>query len=179
MTVITLVATLRLPAQTFAGGGLAGVLPTTQLAPVTQFGIQGFGQYGIHRYCNVWPLLSLGYARFFEEDGLTVLDPYWNDAIMIQGHVRWFPWGSTTVPLYGGIGTGMSVILGNDDEGIVGMPGTLEVGYLFNYANPCCDWFVDVQLRYTAMNMLRDLDRPHLSGLSAAVSLNFPLGGRK
>ena len=55
MTVITLVATLRMPAQTFAGGGLAGVLPTTQLAPVTQFGIQGFGQYGIRR---LWPVCS-------------------------------------------------------------------------------------------------------------------------
>lgn len=165
--------------QTFLGGGLAGTLPTTQLAPVTQFGLQGFAQYGVHRYCNVWPMFSLGYTRMFEENGLTVLDPYWNDAVAVQAHVRWFPWGSTTLPLYGALGTGLSVIVGNDDEGVVGMPGSLEVGYLFNYANPCCDWFIDVQLRYTAMNMLRDLDRPHLSGLSAAVSINFPLGGKK
>jgi hypothetical protein len=55
----------------------------------------------------------------------------------------------------------------------------LEAGYLLNYENPCCDWFITLSARYTTNNMLRDLDRPHLSGLSGMIHFNFPLGGGK
>jgi hypothetical protein len=71
------------------------------------------------------------------------------------------------------------VITGEDEASVVGMPGTVELGYLFLYTNPCCDWFVTASVRYTAYNMLRDLDRPHLSGLSGMLHLSMPLGGGK
>jgi hypothetical protein len=77
------------------------------------------------------------------------------------------------------MGTGISIITGDDEEGKIGMPGTLEAGYLLNYENPCCDWFITLSARYTTNNMLRDLDRPHLSGLSGMIHFNFPLGGGK
>ena len=57
----------------------------------------------------------------------------------------------------------IAISLFTDKEGKVGMPGTIEAGYLFNYENPCCDWFITLSARYTTNNMLRDKDRPHLS----------------
>ncbi|MBK6419303.1 MAG: hypothetical protein IPF79_08960 [Ignavibacteria bacterium] len=164
-------------AQTFVGLGLGGGLPTTGYADTSPYMLAGELQYGVHRYCNWWPVATLTYGHFATRDTVSIITPTYPDAFMIQGNLRWFPWGSTTTPLYASLGTGISVVLGDDDESVVGLPGTAEVGYLIHYVDPCCDWFVTLSLRYTASNMLRDLDRPHLSSLSGMIHFNLPLGG--
>lgn len=163
--------------QTFLGIAGGAALPTTQYADQSNLGIHGELQYGIHRFCDLWPVLSLNYGRYGAKDTLSALTPSHPNAISLQASLRWFPWGSQSFPLYAAIGTGLSVVTGEDDESVVGMPGSLEVGYLLFYKNPCCDWFLTVSARYTAFNMLRDLDRPHLSGMGGMIGLGIPLGG--
>lgn len=163
--------------QTFLGIGVGAALPTTQYDIQSNLGLHGELQYGINRFCDWWPVLTLNYGHYSARDTLSALIPSHPNTTSIQANLRWFPWGSSTTPLYASLGTGVSVITGEDNEGVVGMPGTIEAGYLFNYDNPCCDWFITVSARYTAYNMLRDLDRPHLSGLQGMVHLSIPLGG--
>lgn len=168
---------LTLRGQTFLGIAGGAALPTTQYAEQSELGIHGELQYGIHRFCDLWPVLSVNYGRYNAKDTLTAVMPSHPNAISVQASLRWFPWGSQSFPLYAAIGTGLSVITGEDDESVVGMPGSLELGYLLFYKNPCCDWFLTVSARYTAFNMLRDLDRPHLSGLGGMIGVGIPLGG--
>lgn len=167
----------KLQAQTFLGIGVGGSLPATGLADGADYGLNGEIRYGLHRYCNVWPVASISFDTYPENDTVTAIAQTYPTAVSAMASVRWFPWGSTTTPLYGSIGTGLAVNLGNDSELPVGLPGQLGIGYLFLYENPCCDWFLDLQLRYTAYNMLRDLDRPHLSALTLMVAVGIPLGG--
>lgn len=164
-----------LHAQTFLGLGVGAAMPTTQYEPRSNTAFHGELQYGINKYCDWWPVLTVNYGRYSAPDTLSPLVAALPNATSVQANLRWFPWGSQTLPLYASLGTGLSVITGEDEEGVVGMPGTIEAGYLFNYENPCCDWFVTVSARYTAYNMLRDLDRPHLSGLQGMVHLSIPL----
>lgn len=164
-------------AQTFLGLGAGVALPTTQYADQSSMGIHGEIQYGIHRFCDFWPMLSLNYGRYPTKDTLSALAYSHPNALTIQASLRWFPWGSQSFPLFAAVGTGLSVITGDDDESVVGMPGSVELGYLLFYKNPCCDWFLSVAARYAAYNMLRDLDRPHLSGFGGVVSVGIPLGG--
>lgn len=166
-------------AQSFVGLGVGYVLPATQLDPVATGDLRIAAQYGLHRYCNVWPVVSLQYDHLFERDDASVLKARYSQALALQGHLRWFPWGSTTTPLYGAVGTGISVVTGDDDASTVGLIGNVAVGYLLNYDTPCCDWFLDLQVNYTAFNMLRDEARPHLSGLGATLTFNLPLGGKR
>lgn len=173
------IAAVQAPCQTFLGAGLGASMPMTRYTDESELGLHGELQYGIHRFCDVWPVLTLNYGRYSPVDTLSALTPSHPDVFSLQANVRWFPWGSTTFPLYAGIGTGLSVINGEDDASTVGMPGTVELGYLFLYTNPCCDWFITASVRYTAFNMLRDLERPHLSGLSGMLHLSMPLGGGK
>jgi hypothetical protein len=170
---------VQAPCQTFLGAGLGASMPMTRYVDESELGLHGELQYGIHRFCDVWPVLTLNYGHYAPMDTLSALTPSHPDVFSLQANVRWFPWGSTTFPLYTSIGTGLSVINGEDDASTVGMPGTVELGYLFLYENPCCDWFLTASVRYTAFNMLRDLDRPHLSGLSGMLHLSMPLGGGK
>lgn len=165
--------------QSFVGLGIGYGLPTTQLEPVATGDLRIAAQYGVHRYCNIWPVLTLQYDHFLERNDASVLRTAFTQALALQGHLRWFPWGSTTLPLYGAVGTGLSVISGDDDASTVGMTGTLGVGFLLNYDSPCCDWFLDLQVNYQAMNMLRDETRPHLSALGATITFNLPLGGSR
>ncbi len=165
--------------QTFLGLGAGAALPMTKYADESDRGLHGELQYGVHRFCNIWPVLTLNYGRYSPKDTLSALIPSHPNAVSLQANVRWFPWNATKFPLYASIGTGLSIITGEDDASTVGMPGTLEVGYLFLYSNPCCDWFITASARYTAYNMLRDLDRPHLSGLSGMLHVSMPLGGGK
>lgn len=165
--------------QTFLGLGAGAALPMTKYADESDRGLHGELQYGVHRFCNIWPVLTLNYGRYSPKDTLSALIPSHPNAVSLQANVRWFPWNATKFPLYASIGTGLSIITGEDDASTVGMPGTLEVGYLFRYSNPCCDWFITASARYTAYNMLRDLDRPHLSGLSGMLHVSMPLGGGK
>lgn len=162
--------------QTFLGLGAGIAQPTTGYADQSNMGIHGELEYGVHRYCNVWPVLSLNYGRYEPLDTLSALTPSHPNAVTLQGSIRWFPWGATTIPLYASLGTGLSVITGDDEESVVGMPGSIEVGYLLFYKNPCCDWFVTASARYSAFNMLRDLDRPHLSSVSGMLRFSMPLG---
>jgi hypothetical protein len=163
--------------QTFIGVSGGAAMPTTQYADQSELGIHGDVQYGIHRFCDFWPVLSLNYGRYQPKDTLSALTPSHPNAVSLQASMRWFPWGSQSLPLYAALGTGLSVITGEDDESVIGMHGSVEVGYLLFYKNPCCDWFITLSARYTAYNMLRDLDRPHLSGLGGYVGIAFPLGG--
>ncbi len=175
--VAMVVLAVQAPCQTFLGAGLGAAMPMTKYADESDMGLHGELQYGIHRFCDIWPVLTLNYGRYAPKDTLSALTPSHPNAVSLQANVRWFPWSSTKIPLYASVGTGLSVITGEDDASVVGMPGTLELGYLFLYDNPCCDWFITASLRYTAFNMLRDLDRPHLSGLSGMLHLSMPLGG--
>jgi len=163
--------------QTFLGIGIGGSLPSTGLADGADYGLNGEIRYGLHRYCNVWPVAAISFDTYPENDTATAIAQTYPTAVSAMASLRWFPWGSTSTPLYASIGTGLAVNLGNDSELPVGLPGQLGIGYLFLYENPCCDWFLDVQLRYTAYNMLRDLDRPHLSALTLMIAVGIPLGG--
>ncbi len=174
-----LVVVMKAPCQTFVGAGLGAAMPMTQYADESDMGLHGELLYGINRFCDVWPMLTLNYGRYAPKDTLSVLTPSHPNVVSLQAGIRWFPWSSTKFPLYAALGTGLSVITGEDEASVVGMPGTVELGYLFLYTNPCCDWFVTASVRYTAYNMLRDLDRPHLSGLSGMLHLSMPLGGGK
>ena len=168
-------------AQTFLGLGIGAAIPQSQYPDLSNLGLHGELQYGMHRFCNIWPVFTLNYGHYSPVDSLEYTNPRiyaLPNVINLQANVRWFPWGAPTVPLYVGLGTGISVITGDDEEGAIGMPGTVEAGYLFNYENPCCDWFITLSARYTVHNMLRDLDRPHLAGASGMVHFSFPLGGK-
>ena len=169
-------------AQSFVGFGLGAGLPQTQYSEQSNLGLHGELQYGVHKFCNMWPVLTVNYGSYGPIDSLEYTSPriYSLPSVLnVQANIRWFPWDAPNIPLYIGFGTGISIITGDDDEGILGMPGTLEAGYLLNYENPCCDWFITLSARYTTFNMLRDLDRPHLSGLSGMIHLGIPLGGGK
>jgi len=168
---------VRGSAQTFLGLGLGAAAPETQYKLRANTGYHGELQYGINRFCDWWPVITLNYGSYPAPDTLSALTAAYPEAISFQANLRWFPWGSQNLPLYASLGTGLSVVSGEDNEGVLGMPGTIEAGYLFNYDNPCCDWFVALSARYTAYNMLRDLDRPHMSGLQAMVHVGIPLGG--
>ncbi len=162
--------------QTFGAVGFGAGWPTSGYGERSPVALNGELQYGVHRYCNWWPVATLNYGYYSASDTLSVLTPAFPHAVTVQGNLRWFPWGSTTLPLYASLGTGLSVVIGADDKGVVGMPGTAEIGYLLFYSNPCCDWFLTLSMRYTALNMLRDLDRPHLSALSGIIHVSLPLG---
>ena len=167
--------------QSFIGLGLGAGLPQTQFVDQSNLGLHGELQYGLHRYCKLWPVFTVNYGNYQPIDSLEYTSPRIYSlphVLNVQANVRWFPWGAPTVPLYLGIGTGLSVIVGKDKEGKVGMPGTIEAGYLFNYENPCCDWFITLSARYTTNNMLRDKDRPNLSSLAGMVHFSIPLGGK-
>jgi hypothetical protein len=169
-------------AQTFVGLGLGAAMPQTQFPEQSDLGLHGELQYGVHKFCNMWPVFTVNYGYYGPIDSLEYTNPRiysLPNVINVQANVRWFPWDAPNVPFYLSMGTGISIITGDDEEGKIGMPGTLEAGYLFNYENPCCDWFITLSARYTTNNMLRDLDRPHLSGLSGMIHLNIPLGGGK
>lgn len=163
--------------QTFLGIGLGASLPQTEYSQRANTGYHGELQYGINRFCDWWPVMTLNYGHYAIPDTLNANTAGYPTTASFQANLRWFPWGSTCVPLYASLGTGLSIVTGEDNEGVVGMPGTIEAGYLINYDTPCCDWFVTISARYTAFNMLRDLDRPHLSGLQGMVHLSIPLGG--
>ncbi len=163
--------------QTFLGVGVGAAAPTTQYTERSNLGFHGELQYGINRFCDWWPVITLNHGRYAAPDTLSPLTAAYPGATSFQANLRWFPWGSQNVPLYASLGTGLSVVTGEDQEGVLGMPGTIEAGYLLNYDTPCCDWFVAISARYTAYNMLRDLDRPHLSGLQGMIHLGIPLGG--
>ncbi|MFM8840352.1 MAG: hypothetical protein ACKOFB_04545 [bacterium] len=167
-------------AQTFVGLGVGAAMPETQYPEQSNLGLHGEFQYGVHKFCNMWPVFTVNYGHYAPVDSLEYTSPRvysLPNVVNIQANIRWFPWDAPNIPLYLSMGTGISIITGDDEEGKIGMPGTLEAGYLFHYDNPCCDWFLTLAARYTANNMLRDLDRPHLSGLSGMITLNFPLGG--
>ena len=176
-TLVLFMTVMQAPCQTFVGAGLGAAMPMTQYADESDMGLHGELLYGINRFCDVWPMLTLNYGRYAPKDTLSALTPSHPNAVSLQAGIRWFPWSSTKFPLYAALGTGLSVITGEDDASVVGMPGTVELGYLLFYENPCCDWFLTASVRYTAYNMLRDGDRPHLSGLQGMVHFSMPLGG--
>lgn len=176
VVLVTIAATTPLLSQSFLGLGAGIVEPTTGFADQSKMGLHGELEYGVHRFCNVWPVLTLNYGRYEPLDTVSALTYSHPNVFTLQGSIRWFPWGSTTLPLYASLGTGLSVITGDDEESVVGMPGSIEVGYLLFYKNPCCDWFITAAARYSAFNMLRDLQRPHLSSVSGILRFSMPLG---
>lgn len=172
-----LAASLAMRGQTFVGGCLKAGMPTTEYSAIGDYVLGVEGRIGIHRYCNIWPFAMISYDRLSVDASRPDFLPRYQDVVQAMGGLRWYPFGSTTFPLYGSVATGISYIPESDGASNVGLPGSLDVGFLLWYENPCCDWFLDVSLRYSALNMLRDLDRPHLSSLSLIIAIGLPIGG--
>lgn len=176
MFMVFMLGSMHAFAQSFVGGGVGGVLPTTEQGRFHNSGFLVEAQAGIHKYCNVWPVAMLTVNRFSVRDDIPRTHDGYPTSISLQGQLRYFPWGTNGMPLFGALGTGLSVIPSDADDAFsVGMLGTIEIGYLWHYRNPCCDWFMTFSVRYTAYNMLRDLQRPHLSGVAGVIAIGVPL----
>lgn len=166
-----------LKAREFLGLGIGVGKPTQNYSGISNLALQGEALFGVHRYCNIWPVIQLQYGNYLIEDTVTAITTTYPETYSVQAALRWFPWGATSVPLYGSVGTGVTVVSTSEDQRAVGLPVTAEIGYLVNYDNPCCSWFLTLAVRYSAHNVIGDSDVPGLGVLSGIVQFNLPLGG--
>ena len=164
-------------AQEFIGLGLGAGNPTQNYSGISNLALHGEALFGVHRYCNIWPVIQLQYGNYLIEDTVTAITTTYPETYSVQAALRWFPWGVTSVPLYGSVGTGVTVVSTSEDQRAVGLPVTAEIGYLVNYDNPCCSWFLTLAVRYSAHNVIGDSDVPGRGVLSGIVQFNLPLGG--
>ncbi len=130
------------------------------------------------QFCHWWYGVRFDYGFLQRKPNLDSLTVSYQNAAILSGELRWFPWLPTDIPFYvagnlsfSDVGhTPRSVRFSQqsateDEPSPSGIGFGIGIGYLLFYSSHCCDWFLDVSIRYHSYNGIwRSDTRPHLSG---------------
>ncbi len=102
---------------------------------------------------------------------------YYRWMVDVSPEVRWFPWGcSSSLPLYVAGQVSVGTVSGSDNAGHIGLGAGANAGILLFHPNNCASWFVDVNVRYHAPNLLlKSSSRPVLSVIGVSLTFNIAL----
>jgi hypothetical protein len=160
--------------QTLLGVGPRFHIPLAALRDANGSGYGGSLELGSRKFCRLWPMFGLDYARFSKHADSA--EAFYQSNLALHASLRYFFEDPTSVPVYIQAGLMLGGIGGRDSASLAGFGGKLSAGILWPYKSPCCDPFVDVRLTLEAPNfILRGKARPALYWIDLGVSFFLSL----
>lgn len=162
---------------TFLGAGPTYTLPLDTFAVTNDNALGGTLLYESRKFCQIWFGVRLSYTanRVKEKTGEKIR-LFYEDQIVLAPEARYFFAQPTSFPLYLVGNLQLSNIAGADSASRAGLGLAGGLGYLLEYDNDCCKWFLDFSAVYQAPNLLlRSSRRPTLSSILLALTFNISI----